>query len=213
MRPITFASCGVAFVLLTLLSAAAPQAAASTTVYIPFGNSSQRTDGGIVAGSSYNISVPAGWGYQFDALGFVDVGEDGLSGSYLVGLWDSSAQLVSSAWVGPTSTLADGFRWTNITPVTLGPGTFTIAALLPENPLDAWLDDLDGTILASGLTGAGFGQYASSGVLAFPGTTDSSIYAVANARGQMVMPEPGTAGAMAGLMGLSLVRRRKRAGC
>src|SRR5688572_11287106 len=57
-------------------------ASANAQQIIFAGSGSQRTDGGIVAGSAFN----AGGAKSINALGFIDVGNDGLAGSYQVGL-------------------------------------------------------------------------------------------------------------------------------
>lgn len=163
-----------------------------------------RTDGGMVAGSLLNNMAPA----SVNALGFVDVGADGLAGSYSVGLWDSAGTLLASATVTPASPLVGDFRWTPIAPVTLPAGQFTVGALLPANPADAWLDHAT-LVLASGFTGAGEGRYVAGGSLAFPATADSgNNYIVANA-GALSIPEPSSGLALLGLAA-ALPRRRRR---
>jgi hypothetical protein len=162
-----------------------------------------RTDGGKVVGVSFNS-----YGQTISALGFYDSG-DGLATSYTLGLWDSSQNLLATAVVTPSSPLAGDFRWANITPVTIGtfanPQSFTIGALLPASMPDIWLDHATETI-GAGYTGAGAGQYTTSGSLVYPSTVDTgNSYYVVNG-GPSVVPEP-TAGLLFAL-GFMLVQFR-----
>ena len=65
------------------------------------------------------------------ALGMFDSDENGLVDSYPVGIWSGTGSLVASADVasGTADPLTNQFRYTAITPVILGPGTFDIGAL------------------------------------------------------------------------------------
>lgn len=148
-----------------------------------------RTDGGQVVGISLNS-----FGTTITSLGFYDDGGDGfLGGSYQVGLWDGSQNLVRTAIVDNSSPLTNGFRYTSIAPFTLGsPETFTIGALLPVNMQDVWLDNAL-IILAAGYTGAGTGQFSGpSGTLVYPSNFDDLAYYVVNANGPAppYVPEP-----------------------
>ena len=73
-------------------------------------------------------------------LGAFDAtGNAGLNANELVGLYNSSGTLLSSATVlaGTADPLVDGFRWVNISPVTLTAGQTYVADLAPD-ALDAW---------------------------------------------------------------------------
>lgn len=170
------------------------------------GTVTQRTDGGIVAGNSFGT---ASFGTQtINSLGFVDVGSDGISGSYQVGLWDASQTLLASTIVTPSSPLINGFRYAPIAPVTLpNNSTFTIGALLPANPSDPWLEAQFLT-LGVGYTGQGLGRFQSSGTLVFPGTLDDTPYVVVNAS-DVVVPEPGVLGVIGVALLAGRVRRRR----
>jgi hypothetical protein len=84
-------------------------------------------------------------GYRFtastaltvSALGFFDDQEDGLLSSHEVGIFAAtSQQLLGSATIaaGSSAYLQGGFRWVSISPFTLTPGDYVIAATLPGDP-------------------------------------------------------------------------------
>jgi hypothetical protein len=197
--------CRRAAAVVAVISALFLSSAAQAEVLFYSGGTA-RTDGGIVAGNTFT----AFFGATFNSLGFIDVGSDGLAGSYQVGIWDSSQNLLASATVTPSSPLINGFRYAAIPATTIPSGqTFTIGALLPASPADAWIEN-PLLILGVGFTGAGTGRFVTSGTLAFPTTLDpeNETYAVANAS-DVVVPEP------AGLLpllcaGIACVRRARR---
>jgi hypothetical protein len=174
-------------------------------IFAYFGGN-QRTDGGIVAGNTFTTFSPQ----TFNSLGFIDVGDDGLVGSYQVGLWDSSQNLLASTTVTPSAPLTSGFRYASIPPTLVPAGTFTVGALLPASPADPWIDNTT-LVLGAGFAGAGTGQYVSSGSLVYPTTTDSgNVYAVANASQAVVTPEPvGAVSLIMCAMAGGLLRRRR----
>ena len=163
---------------------------------------SPRTDGGMVVGVSMNSH-----GQTIGGLGFYDSG-DGLSDNYLVGLWDSSQNLIASATVTPSSPLIGDCRYELITPITFGtlliPETFTVGVLLPSVMNDIWLDQAM-TVLASGFTGGATGQFETTGTLQYPSNFDTGSYYAANAL--VVAPEPSIL-TLAALTSIALLRRR-----
>jgi hypothetical protein len=168
-----------------------------------------RTDGGRVVGISLNS-----FGTTLTSLGFYDHNDDGISGIYQLGLWDSSQNLVRTATVTPASPLTDGFRYASIVPFTLGsPEAFTIGVLLPDNPPDVWLDNAL-MILYVGYTGAGTGQNsAPTNSLIYPSSIDTgNNYYIVNANGPAppIVPEPAAAGliVIGSLIAFARTRRR-----
>ena len=164
----------------------------------------------------------------FNSLGFIDVNAttcnagtclpDGLLGSYQVGIWLASTQmLLASAWVQPTSPLGtplDGdyqFRWASIPTVTIPAGEqFVIAALLPASPLDAFLVNPI-YVNKTGISGAGQGRFQAGGTLTYPTQAYLGVSAVANASEDSYVPEPTTAISLFfGLTGLAAFRRHRR---
>ena len=129
--------CGRVVAVIVVASASLLAGAAQAEVLFPIGGTT-RTDGGIVAGNTFT----AFFGQTFNSLGFIDVGSDGIAGSYDVGLWDSSQTLLASATVTPSSPLINGFRYAAIPATTIPSGqTFTIAAVLPASPADPWMEN------------------------------------------------------------------------
>ena len=188
--------CAVAAVLALSAGAMAQQ-------IIFVGGGTQRNDGGIVAGSALGTASSQ----NINALGFIDVGDDGINGSYQVGLWDSGGSLIASATLTPSDPLINGFRWTQISPVVLPSGSFVVGALLPNSPPDPWLHNAT-LNLGPGYFGSGEGRFISSAVLTYPTTADTgNNYIVANA-GNLVVPEPASMG-LFGVAALALRRRRQ----
>ena len=83
-------------------------------------------------GNSYGFGLPQSSGYRFtvlsnivvSSLGFFDYLGDGLGESHTVGIFNSAGELLTSAVVfsGTGNPLDDGFRYTNISPLTLSEG-------------------------------------------------------------------------------------------
>ena len=180
--------------------------------------------GGMVAGSIFTASTTQ----TFNSVGFIDLNAsnilapaDGLLGSYQVGIWLVSTQtLLASAWVTPTSPLGGtsegfNFRWTNIPTTTIPAGQqFIVAALLPANPLDAWLVN-DVHANAVGVVGPGTGRFEIGGTLSYPSQTVSpfAVWSVANASSATFVPEPTAATSiLLGLGGFATFRRYRRLG-
>jgi hypothetical protein len=174
-------------------------------VFLAGATTATRTDGGLVAGQTFNTFAPFG-SQTFNSLGFIDVGEDGLVGSYDVGIWDQSQTLLASTTVTPSSPLIGGFRYAAIPPTVIPAGqSFTIGALIPPSPSDPWLE-VQFVVLGVGFTGAGTGQYDGSLSLIYPATFDDTVYGVVNASTQVV-PEPASLALFAGGAVLLTIRR------
>lgn len=203
---ITFPS----LVLMAVLCGTGATRAAILEVYIPTGQPSNATlAGGQVAGSVFQAVNTV----TFHSLGFIDLndsfptlgGPDGIHDSYQVGIWDYTSQvLLASATVTPASPLGSNFsqfRYAPISPVTVTAGQyFIVGALLPANPLDAWL--INGVnVDSTDFTGPGAGRYLAGTTLSYP--TDPTAlaslplagtpYAVANASTEVV-PEVSSGG-------------------
>jgi hypothetical protein len=184
--------------------------------------------GGVVAGVSYATLEDV----TFNSLGFIDLPnvaptqwqlfygvDDGLLGTYQVGIWRNDTQeLLASTTVGPNSVSLDPssyFRWSPIPATTIPANTaFTIAALLPANPQDAWLLDTY-SVNSIGIVGPGGGRLLDPATtLSFPPSaslgTFTGMQVIANASTYIVtvVPEPATALLLlAGFAFLSASRR------
>jgi len=204
-----------ALVLMAIVCGAG--AAHATPVYWTGTVGTATFQGGQVAGSIFTAATAQ----TFNSLGFIDVnasgnpnaGPDGLLGSYQVGIWLVSTQtLLASALVTPASPLGafENFRYAPIPTTTIPAGQqFVIAALLPDNPLDAWLVN-DAHTNSVGVTGAGGGRFEIGGTLSYPTQIAGSVYSVANASDLVVVPEPSTGLlGVAGLLGCAGWRRAR----
>ena len=164
--------------------------------------------GGEVAGVSYTtLSSPV----TFNSLGFIDLplvppsnyngyyGNDGLVGSYEVGIWLNSAPqtLLASTTVTPASTLINYFRYAPIPATTIPANTaFTIAALLPAGTIpDAYLIN-DISYDSPDFSGPGSGKVLPGATtLSFPSqfASGNDTWAIVNASDAVVAaPEPTT---------------------
>lgn len=112
-------------------------------------------------------------------LGFYDQGGDGLATAHEVGIWNLSRTLLASATVpaGTGGTLADGFRYVEITPVTLPPGTYRIGALvLNGGGSDSFIVSATDTATHPAVTYVrGMSIHSNDLVLRFPTLVNSEI--------------------------------------
>lgn len=119
------------------------------------------------------VATSVGWAFNaanaftVDALGFYDVGQDGLVNSHSVGIFDSTGNLLVSTLVDTSSTLLDGFRYAAVSPVELSAGSYTIAATFAVNEADLWLQNTSTPVMRSGFTYLG-GRGGNSTTLAYP---------------------------------------------
>lgn len=169
------------------------------------------------SGGTLSDSRPFTLGFTFslseaktvNALGYNALN---INGPQDVGLWNISGILLASASVTPGSQLVSNFRWTEISPLALGVGTYVLGGtftggLFPSN--------LQGVSTASGYTYLSDRQGQGSGLL-FP-TTDTGGGYGAQGIGLVnvsfgAVPEPATwAMFLLGFaaMGYSLRRRQK----
>jgi hypothetical protein len=91
----------------------------SSTASIAFGDNT-------TLGYAFTVSSPV----TVTNLGLFDFGNDGLNTSHAVTIWTSTGtQLVQTTIpAGTAGTLIDGFRYVDIEPFILAPGTYTIGA-------------------------------------------------------------------------------------
>jgi hypothetical protein len=77
------------------------------------------------------------------SLGFIDVGSNGLAGSYEVGLWNASGSLLDSVIVTGSSTLVNGYRYTPLSSaITLTAGSdYVIGATTSGGDAYVWQVD------------------------------------------------------------------------
>src|ERR1700680_1079053 len=150
-------SFGVAAVMLVMFDA---DARADTLAFTSPGGIT--TD--VNPGSPVNLGLvfPANSTFSVDALGIYN--QSFLTAPELVGLYDSSGNLLASATVALSDPLVSGYLFHSITPVTLTSGnTYTVDAYVGSNP---WAYGT-GAPITSGVTFKN-STYLYSGGLAFP---------------------------------------------
>src|SRR6476646_6911978 len=110
-----------------------------------------------------NFGAPSGtYGWTFtltnavsiDNLGYFDFGGNGLNAAHTVDLWANDGTLLLSATVpsGTTGFLNNGFRYTAVAPLVLGPGNYTIAGCDDGNSGDPVTVEVSSVTTASGIT-------------------------------------------------------------
>jgi hypothetical protein len=218
--------CSFLFAMLALAVACVPQAAASPI--IAYDVPGQTVGNQVWTGSlgmDFNVVDPI----VVEALGAFDSGQDGISGTVTVAIYDRQTQLPVTPLVSFTSnngTLIGGSRFQDITPVTLAPGQYSIVAwgyndLEPDGNLGcnsinggsclgnsiagSTLNDGGGLIQFTGLS------HYSDGT-GYPGTPDSgpdNRYLAGTFEFENAIPEPLTLGLCgAALLAFGLLRRR-----
>jgi hypothetical protein len=159
-----------------------------------------------------------------DALGYYDLGADGLSVSHAIGLFNSTGTLLTSTTVAPgiVDPLIGSFRYALITPITLAAGqTFTIGGTTDTigNPagFDFWGFNVIGLTTDPSITipaGAGRFKPTVGNSLVFPDLIgDSQVFAGPNflIAPASAVPEPGSLALLAtGALPLLGIAQRKR---
>ena len=166
-------------------------------------------------------------GYQFTTsqaltvvqLGFYDDYGNGLAESHAVGLYSfTTGTLLTSATVTPSDPLSGVFRFTPISPLTIGPGSYSLMSV--QGFVDNYTHDPNSITIDPNIT---FGQnlvlYGSNGVLGFSTFSESSPILTygwfgPNMVTQLAAPEPPTYLILAGIGVMTLLlgrRHRKKA--
>ena len=139
-------------------------AQAQTTAVSTIGDQSF-TNGGFSLGFQFAVVS------QIDvtALGFFDIGQDGLGTTHDVGIFrDLDQSLVAFAQVGPSAILDGKWAYTSITPVTLNAGeNYRIAAVADSGNIDGYVADATSFFTAPEITFIGE-RFAGGTTLVFP---------------------------------------------
>ncbi len=86
-------------------------------------------------GFTFNVNTPV----TVTALGYFDYGRDGFATAHDVGIYNGSGTLLTHALLslGTVNQLVGDFRYTDIAPISLAAGTYTLAATT-NGPADRW---------------------------------------------------------------------------
>jgi len=157
------------------------------------------------------LEFTANTNFSVDALGFYN--QSDLTGSEVVGLYDQSGSLLTSATVLLTDSKTDGYFFHSIAPVALTAGaTYTVVAETGNNPWSFGPFPIAPVPTAADITFVK-DDYNYTGSLAFPNASGGSgpAYYGPNFEIAASTPEPGLYGVLAiGLSGLVLVSGRRR---
>jgi hypothetical protein len=148
-------------------------------------------------------------------LGYIDVGQDGLSNPHPVGIWNLSGSLLSSASVTTANSTLDGpvmegnarYRFTPIGPLSLDAGTTYVFGASSGAPSpDGWYAGGSNISNAPHLATVSTIGYFNSGSFSYPDLTIGNTY---NIGSFIAVPEPAGLGLCAAL-GTMLMRRGRR---
>ncbi|MCK6459036.1 MAG: PEP-CTERM sorting domain-containing protein [Planctomycetes bacterium] len=225
----TMAACVVALAAFATSAAAEPIEAFSSTITTgTTGNGKGRqTLKNFSLGLDFEVTHE--FGLQISQLGVWDDNGNGLLSPHTISLYDLSnpgTPLAQISTLPGTGVLVDGYRYFDITPITLADGTlFTVVVYYPSGNLDSngnsgptppslgeptpiFHGELDGHEFVSSV---GVGRYGTG--LAFPSTLDtgpSSRYH-AGSFTYTPNPEPGTIVLLSGALAAAGAWRRRRA--
>ncbi len=171
------AVCGLA--LLAILAAAPASAQAGFVTAVTINSPNQLTDG--APPNPFEI----GWRFTpnqqlvVTALGTWDGNGVTIPSGTKVGIFDSSANLIASVSISPTSTLSNQFRYENLaTPVTLSAGNaYTLIALFPAG---AVAPEYSAAASSSYSTDPAVGTIHFTNAYLSPGTTDLTYLGTVN---------------------------------
>ena len=157
-------------------------------------------------GFEFTVSSPV----TVSALGYNYFGT-ALNASHIVGIYDSTQTLLTSATVTNASTINNGYLYTSVSPIVLGPGNYWITGTtLGLN--DGWIYQATSIVGASGLTyDSSWYSSGNGGMLSFPSTLAiGRQYVEVNFLIGTTVPEPGTLMLLGtGVVGVAGVIRRK----
>lgn len=177
-------------------------------IALAIGQAAGRIDSQTTFGWSFTLSAPL----LVTNLGYLDYQSDGLGDAHDIAIWSSAggAPLVfATVPSGTSATLLNDFRYVSISPIFLGPGTYTIGGYSP-----GFADSV--AIVASNITTApGItynGSRSAQGVgLTFPaGDTQGYPNGDFGPNFQFTVPEPAVPAFLA-LAAILLIIRRRRA--
>lgn len=197
------------FCLLAVGLAALPAHAQTPAFGLTGGNLSQSVQNN-TSGYAFNVNSTV----DVTALGFFDAGQNGLTNSHMVGIFNSMGVLIASAMVpsGVGAMLVDQFRYVGITPTTLLPGQYTIGAFYAAGDQDTGLVNATGFtthpsitfVGARGIVGPVFTNPTNSNPSFNPGVFGPN-FLVAQA-----VPEAGTTAALLSLALFPLIAAQRR---
>lgn len=194
----------------TMLGSIGGVALADTMAIVPTGLSTTPDPRDYTTGWAFTTSDSL----SVTALGYLDVGGDGLNGSHDVGIFDLSGNLLVSTTVpsGTVGSLDGDYRFMAISPFDLAAGSYVIGGLNLANASDDIAFGASSFNPAPQITVDNTRLFTFGSTLAFP-TAVGNVYPNPNFQftSALTVPEPGCVTllglALAGLLGVSSRRR------
>lgn len=189
---------------LIVLGSLAGGASAATIAYNSSGGARDDT-----AGYTLGYSFTTESDILVTELGVVDQDEDGLNESHAVGLWRVSDQALlgtTTVSAGTSSSLVSGFRFSDVSNITLTAGTQYVVAAFYQTFADTVIDNT--RTAASGITMSSGTSFVLSASLEFPSDFQDRPRGNANFLFAAV-PEPSSA-LLFGIGAAGLATRRRR---
>ena len=134
----------VAAALCAFLALLSPAARADTFSFYGFQTAATASDSQLSIGFTFNVvNAPV----TVVSLGYFDYQGDGFATAHDVGIYNSSGTLLTHALLnaGTVNQLIGNFRYTDIAPITLAAGSYTLAATT-NGPADRWAYGIASTI-------------------------------------------------------------------
>jgi len=203
---------------LIALAAASSMASAQAVTGIVGGSQFGSYHGGTVAGDVVGWSFDVNTSIVLTDLGVwnqdTQIGFEGLTSDHMIGLWDSSGNLLTSGVAGPGGTIVGDWTYADVLDVILSVGErYTIGALYNAGGLedgDSYISSPSSMSLASEINATTNGVFATDPDLGFvfPGSDSTNLGRFGPNFLFAPVPAPGSI-AILGLGGLVATRRRR----
>ena len=195
-------------ICLSLISIFSCESLGAPALWFTGGTPVTEPSGGYLYGWEFNVLSET----RVDQLGFFDSGNDGLSESHEVGIWDPGGSLLRSATIsaGSGATLIDGFRYVDISDVLLPAATGYVIGT-NNMDVDPMISQATSISTVSTITWVQ-NLYApgSSGALTKPTTNSSGYKSFFGPNFTTTVPEPASIAVFGLFLAVMGIHRKKR---